>query len=159
MGLLIPLDIFRSTDVDVHDHVYSDGRHVFDVPGFEVTFNTTKDNWNTSVVSLTTPTPATPREEPTDSSSAGVSGSSSGASLGDCDDASIQTVGDDGAILVMLSGAVYRVADYDTSTSAIWLGTDDVLICGNRIVDKDESGEAVDTQRVRDVLIYSRALS
>lgn len=66
-----------------------------------------------------------------------------------CDEDSIETVGDDGAILVMLSGTVYRVADYDTVTSSLWLATEDVLICGSRIVNKDDEGEAVDGWRVR----------
>lgn len=66
-----------------------------------------------------------------------------------CDDDSIETVGDDGAILEMLSGAVYRVQDYDTATSSIWLTADDVLICGNKIIDKDEDGDTVDAYRVR----------
>ena len=66
-----------------------------------------------------------------------------------CDEDSIETVGDDGAILVMLSGAVYHVADYDTPTSSLWLATEDVIICGSRIVNKDDDGEAVDGSRVR----------
>ena len=67
----------------------------------------------------------------------------------DCEEDSIQTVGDDGAVLEMLSGAVYHVADYDKVTSSIWLATDDVLICGTRIINKDENGETVDATRVR----------
>jgi hypothetical protein len=139
------------TSYSVNDHVYSDGRHVFDVPGFEVTFTPTKDNWRTSVVALSTPTPAPApaTEQPFDPNTARALAPSNAVPSSDCDDDSIQTVGDDGAILVMLSGAVYRVAGYDTSTSAVWLSADDVIICGGRIVDKDENGEAVDAEKVR----------
>lgn len=70
-------------------------------------------------------------------------------SNGNCDDDAIQTVGHDGEILVMMTGAVYKVDASDVSTSAIWLSTDDVLICDDKIVNKDENGESVDAHRVR----------
>lgn len=66
-----------------------------------------------------------------------------------CDDDSIDTVGDDGSIIEMLSGAVYRVADVDTPTSMLWLTAEEVLICGSRIINKDNDGEAVDAEKVR----------
>lgn len=66
-----------------------------------------------------------------------------------CRDDSIDTIGDDGSIIEMLSGAVYRVADVDTPTSTLWLTSEEVLICGSRIINKDNDGEAVDAERVR----------
>jgi hypothetical protein len=67
----------------------------------------------------------------------------------DCDEDTIETVGHDGEILVMLSGAVYKVDASDVSTSAIWLATDDVKVCGGEIINTDEGGETVDAHRVR----------
>jgi hypothetical protein len=66
-----------------------------------------------------------------------------------CEDDSIDTVGDDGSIIEMLSGKVYRVADVDTPTSTLWLTAEEVLICGSRIINKDNDGETVDAERVR----------
>ena len=61
-----------------------------------------------------------------------------------CEDDTIDTVADDGSIITMVSGAVYSVDAGDESTAAVWLASDDVLICnGEKIINKDEQGESV----------------
>ncbi|MFY9627207.1 MAG: hypothetical protein WAK03_03505 [Methylocystis sp.] len=70
----------------------------------------------------------------------------------DCDEDSISTVSDDGEILVMLSGQVYRVDAGDTADTALWLPTEDVLICGLgsvEIINKDSQGEKVSAVRLK----------
>jgi hypothetical protein len=68
-----------------------------------------------------------------------------------CDDDSIRSVSDDGAIIVMTSGAVFRVNPVDRIDTALWLAADDVLICDDdtEIVNKDEDGEHVAVKRLR----------
>lgn len=78
-----------------------------------------------------------------------------------CDDDSITSVSSSGAILEMLSGGIYRVADVDRITSALWLPISDVLVCrrsvvyqGNRyvivtIINRDDDGEEVMAERLR----------
>jgi hypothetical protein len=68
-----------------------------------------------------------------------------------CDDDSIQTVSTDGSIIVMISGAVYRVDPLDRVDTALWLPAEDVLICGDgtEIVNTDENGERANVQRLR----------
>ncbi len=68
---------------------------------------------------------------------------------GGCDEDSIETVADDGAKLILLTGAVYTVTGGDEATSATWLAADDVLICDGdtKIINKDENGESVEVVR------------
>jgi hypothetical protein len=70
----------------------------------------------------------------------------------DCDEDSISTVSNDGEILVMLSGHVYRVDAGDTVDSALWLPAEAVLICGAgsvEIVNTDNEGEKVSAVRLK----------
>jgi len=150
---IVAIQLTNGVKQGVQDKVYADGRHTFDVEtsvhgytfDIEVTFSADNHGWKTTSVAVSTPTPGAPAEQ----YQAAPTAPYYGAPGGDCDDDSIETVGEDGAILEMLSGAVYRVQDYDTSTSSLWLAADDVLICGDRIIDKDEDGESVDAYRVR----------
>jgi hypothetical protein len=66
-----------------------------------------------------------------------------------CDEDMISTVSSEGAVIVMLSGAVYRVDIGDRLDSALWLPPADVLVCDDRIINKDESGESVGVVRIR----------
>jgi hypothetical protein len=80
----------------------------------------------------------------------GVAGLSPAAARGGaCDEDTIQSVSRDGSILVMLSGAVYRVSNLDRIDSMLWLPSDDVLVCGNKIINTDEDGEKVEVTRLR----------
>lgn len=62
-------------------------------------------------------------------SATAVLASSSPALAKNCFDDSIRDVSQSGEVLVMLSGAVYEVMAGDEIDSALWLASDDVLIC------------------------------
>jgi len=67
-----------------------------------------------------------------------------------CDDDTIYEVSDDGSIVTMLSGAVFQVTDpVDRVDTALWMTSDDVLICDNKIINKDEDGETASVRRLR----------
>lgn len=50
-----------------------------------------------------------------------------------CDNDTIEKKTDDGEYLFMSSGSVYRVMPGDESDSALWLPSDDVLICARLV--------------------------
>lgn len=58
-----------------------------------------------------------------------------------CDEDSIDTVSDDGEIIQLLGGDIYR--SLDPGTSGTWLSTEDVLVCGDKMVNKDNDGETI----------------
>jgi hypothetical protein len=68
-----------------------------------------------------------------------------------CDDDSIQSVSDDGSIIIMTSGAVFQVEMVDRVDTSLWLAVDDVLICDGdtKIINKDENGETASVHRLR----------
>jgi hypothetical protein len=68
-----------------------------------------------------------------------------------CDDDSIKSVSNDGSIIVMISGAVYKVDAVDQVDTALWLAADDVLICNgdSEIINPDENGERATVHRLR----------
>ncbi len=61
-----------------------------------------------------------------------------------CDEDSIETVSEDGDLIVLTSGDQYDVASGDEATAAQWQEGDDVLVCGDTIVDKDQGDDQVD---------------
>ena len=52
-----------------------------------------------------------------------------GAASATCAEDSLETVSDDGDILIMQSGHVYQVDSGDTVDTRLWLSAEDVLIC------------------------------
>jgi len=69
-----------------------------------------------------------------------------------CDDDTILSVSDDGSIVIMMSGAVFQVADpTEQVDTALWLVSDDVLICNDNawVINKDEDGETASVRRLR----------
>jgi hypothetical protein len=67
-----------------------------------------------------------------------------------CDDESIQSVSDDGSIIIMISGTVFQVNPVDQVDTALWLAADDVLVCDDeKIINKDENGETASVRRLR----------
>lgn len=78
-----------------------------------------------------------------------------------CKDDSIASVSDDGDIIKMLSGSVWEINELDQLDTALWLPTEDVLICYDvvdykgkslrvyTIIDTDSNGEKVDASRLR----------
>jgi hypothetical protein len=61
-----------------------------------------------------------------------------------CDEDTIDTISPDGDLIVLTSGASYDVDPGDQTTAALWQEGDEVLICGDTIVDKDQGGERVE---------------
>ena len=62
-----------------------------------------------------------------------------------CDADTIETVSQDGDLIVLQSGASYDVDVSDQSTASQWTENQDVLVCrGRKIVNKDENRESVD---------------
>jgi len=88
--------------LSVRDRVYSDGRHVFDIPGIQITFKPTDDGWATSFALLATPRPV-PR---------------AAAPRTNCEQVFADGAYDDGAIFGLHDGRHFCVADYDTMYAA-----------------------------------------
>jgi hypothetical protein len=76
---------------------------------------------------------------------------SASATAQSCDDDSIDSIADDGSIIVMTSGASFRVSPLDQTEASLWLLADDVLICKGEteIINKNENGEHVRVARIR----------
>ncbi|WP_146030305.1 hypothetical protein [Methylocella silvestris] len=66
-----------------------------------------------------------------------------------CDEDTLETVSDGGEILVMQSGHVYQVEGGVTVDTRLWLPAEDVLICGDEIIYKDEDGERASVTLLR----------
>lgn len=74
----------------------------------------------------------------------------SGNAMADsCDEDTIKSVSSDGSILVMISGAVYEVDSVNRVDTQIWLPSDDVLICDDEIINKDENGEKASVKKLK----------
>jgi hypothetical protein len=61
-----------------------------------------------------------------------------------CDRDSIETISEDGDLIILASGDKYDVAPSDEATAADWQEGDDVLVCGDTIIDRDRHGERVE---------------
>lgn len=61
-----------------------------------------------------------------------------------CDEDTIESANN--GILVMQSGHVYKA--HFSSDITGWMGMDDVLICDDRMVNKDENGETADVSKL-----------
>jgi hypothetical protein len=73
-----------------------------------------------------------------------------GAAAASCEDDSILSVSSDGAILRMLSGDVFEVDPLDRVDTALWLPTEDVVVCDDEfVINKDENGEKAGVTRLR----------
>jgi hypothetical protein len=68
-----------------------------------------------------------------------------------CDQDSIDSIGDDGSIIVMTSGASFRVSPLDQTDAMFWLAMDDVLICKGEteIINKNEKRGRIRVSRIR----------
>ena len=55
-----------------------------------------------------------------------------------CDEESIDTVSEDGDLIILASGEAFNVMAGDEATAALWQAGDDVLVCGDTIINKDE---------------------
>lgn len=61
---------------------------------------------------------------------------------------SIQEVMDDGAIIELTDGSIWKVDEADIVDSALWLAAEDVVVCNGQMIDTDQ-GETVDVERVK----------
>jgi hypothetical protein len=68
-----------------------------------------------------------------------------------CDQDTIDSIADDGSIIVMTSGASFRVSPLDQTDAMFWLAADDVLICRDEteIINKNEKRERIQVSRIR----------
>ncbi len=68
-----------------------------------------------------------------------------------CDDDVIEFVSKDGAIIKMLSGAVFKVAPSDRGDVADWQRSDQIYICSldTELVNVTVNGDRVTVERVR----------
>jgi hypothetical protein len=68
-----------------------------------------------------------------------------------CDDDVIESVSKDGAIIKMLSGAVFKVARSDRGDVADWQRSDQVYICSldTELVNVTVNGDRVTVERLR----------
>jgi ABC-type amino acid transport substrate-binding protein len=68
-----------------------------------------------------------------------------------CDQDTIDSIADDGSIIVMTSGASFRVSPLDQTDAMFWLAEDDVLICKGEteIINKNEKRERIRVSRIR----------
>jgi hypothetical protein len=68
-----------------------------------------------------------------------------------CDDETIDAIANDGSVIRMRSGAVFRVDSSDRIDASLWSTLDDVLVCKDEteIINKDKDGERVSVRRLR----------
>jgi hypothetical protein len=68
-----------------------------------------------------------------------------------CDKDTIDSIADDGSIIVMTSGASFRVSPLDQTDAMFWLAEDDVLICKGEteIINRNEKRERIRVSRIR----------
>jgi hypothetical protein len=60
----------------------------------------------------------------------------------------IESVTDDGSIIKLEDGSIWRVDDADTVDSALWLATTEIVVCDGKLIDTDDN-ESVEAQRIR----------
>jgi hypothetical protein len=60
-----------------------------------------------------------------------------------CERGTIETISTDGDLIILGSGETYDVAPDDQSTAALWQEGDDVLVCRETMINKDENGEKI----------------
>jgi hypothetical protein len=77
--------------------------------------------------------------------------SGAGTLAGSCDDDTIDSITDDGSIIVMTSGASFRVSPLDQTDAMFWLAADDVLICKGEteLINKNDKRERIRVSRIR----------
>jgi hypothetical protein len=60
-----------------------------------------------------------------------------------CDEDTIETISSDGDLILLSNGQSYDVLPGHDVTASLWNEGDDVLVCGDTIIHKDD-GEQVD---------------
>jgi uncharacterized protein len=68
---------------------------------------------------------------------------------GDCETGHcVKSVSDDGGIVALEDGSVWRISDVDAVDTFTWLPTDDVIVCDGKLVNTDSS-ETVEASRLK----------
>ena len=66
-----------------------------------------------------------------------------------CDDGHwIESVLDDGGLIKLEDGSLWRVDSIDTVTSSIWLPISNIIVCDGKLINEDDN-ESVHAQRLR----------
>jgi Sel1 repeat len=60
----------------------------------------------------------------------------------------VQSVSDDGSIVALEDGSVWRISDVDTVDTALWMPTEDVIVCDGKLVNTDSS-DTVEASRLK----------
>jgi hypothetical protein len=63
--------------------------------------------------------------------------------LAACDEDTIDEISEDGDLIVLSSGNSYDVDAGDESTASSWTENNDVLICDDAMINKDQNGEKI----------------
>ncbi|MGH6879098.1 MAG: hypothetical protein ACREHV_17195 [Rhizomicrobium sp.] len=61
-----------------------------------------------------------------------------------CDEETIDTVSEDGDMIVLTNGQSFDVVGGDEVTASLWMEGQDVLVCDDTMINKDENGEKVE---------------
>lgn len=61
----------------------------------------------------------------------------------------IESVSDDGEIIKLEDGSIWRIDDTDTIDSALWLPTEDVLVCPGQLINTDSDNEHVGAKKLK----------
>jgi hypothetical protein len=64
--------------------------------------------------------------------------------MASCDEDTIDTVSEDGDLIVLSSGGSFDVMAGDEVTASTWNEGDTVLMCGDVIINKDDNGAKID---------------
>ena len=66
-----------------------------------------------------------------------------------CDDGHwVQSVSSNGTIIKLEDGSVWLVDAFEAITSILWLPTDEIIVCGDQLINTDD-GEKVDATKVK----------
>jgi hypothetical protein len=77
-----------------------------------------------------------------------VLASLSAPAFADCEDGHwIKSVSSDGEIVVLEDGSVWQVDSTDAIDSALWLPTENIVACDDKLINTDE-GETVEAVRI-----------
>lgn len=73
----------------------------------------------------------------------------SGAAFAGCETGHwIQSKSDDGSIIIIEDGSVWQVDPVDTIDSSLWLVTDEIVACDDKLIDTDD-GTTVEATHIK----------
>jgi hypothetical protein len=74
---------------------------------------------------------------------------SSALATSDCESGHwIKSVQADGKIVILEDGSVWEVDDVDMVDTALWLATEEIVVCDDKLINTDDD-ETVDAKRLR----------